>query len=331
MTQAAPSAPSSSEASPVASEGVQAPPPTPSGHVEHSQTRAARSIASALARAGVAPGALAPAAAAADPSALDAPEAAGEPAPEPTGADARRLYIDAQRAVVAAQKQEKRARALAARAQQFSEATSGWQQDPAKILHAAGIDPRAYSQAMIESALRGGGPPPVDPVVQQVEALVAPYVQALEREKVERTTSRVIAERVLPLFTAASAPELLLAQYGGDARAAAIAAYQAVEQHYNQTGEVIPFPDAVEQLERGLHTTMEDALKKLRNTKKFGAHFAAQQEAAAAAAPPATRAPLRTLSQRENGGAATRAAPPQTRPRTEAERRAAAIARALKV
>lgn len=207
-----------------------------------------------------------------------APSAAEAPPTPDEQREQRRRYLDASRAERRAKLEQRKAADLGARAAAFQEATGTWEQDPARMLQAAGIDPRKFYQRYTEQILGGNAPAPPDPVAAKVQEALAPYMAAMEHEQATRAESHAIAAQVLPLCTGEAAPELLVAMHGGEQRAA-LAVWNEVKAHYERTGEIVPFNRAIEILEAQLADTLEKSIEGLQKTKRFAPRFAVVQPA----------------------------------------------------
>jgi hypothetical protein len=216
---------------------------------------------------------------------VDSEQATPEQTEQETSSKAiRAQYLAAQKAQRKAQKEIKRVSEMSSRADRFTQSTQNWQNDPAQLLIAAGIQPKDYIERLV---LQGANQPKVeiDPVHEKIQAAMKPYFDELvnQRQQISRhqemvAESNLIDRDVVPVVKNADKYEALISFNGGDTNTAAIYVYQAVKDHWTRTGEVIPFETAADQLENYHYEQLNQGINKIKGMKKFAPYFQGKTE-----------------------------------------------------
>ena len=195
-----------------------------------------------------------------------------------TEAEARKLFLQAQKAERRAKEMEKKASDSLKRADAFEKAkalaASG--EDPFELLKAAGLDPVKFYKDMTTFALKPEQTPE-DPTAKQLrehkEQLEAYKKQnedlanSIKDKEELQQHNKNIQDQVIPILSAnPDNYECLLTQYGANA---AVEVYKQVWELYQQKNEVISFEEAANQLEKYWSDQIESGLNAALKMKKF--------------------------------------------------------------
>lgn len=203
--------------------------------------------------------------------------------PKNQEAEARKLFLQAQKAERKAKEMEKKAASNLARADAFDKAKSlaASGEDPTALLTAAGLDPIKFYQDMTTYALsdKNKQEDPVHKELREHKERLDKYSKDLEvqantiKEKEEVAAhNTVISRDVIPLLNAnPDKYETLLLEYGQNA---AVEVYKAVWERYQETGEVIPFEQAADRMEDYWATQVKTGITNASKLKKFQNLFA---------------------------------------------------------
>jgi hypothetical protein len=197
-------------------------------------------------------------------------------------AEARKLFLDAQKAKRRADEMEKKAAGSLAKAEAFEKAISLAQsgEDPTAVLTAAGLDPIKFYQNMTQYALSDKGKPedPVQKELREHRERLDKYSKDLEqqantiKEKEEMAAhNQVIASSVIPMLNANPEKyETLLMEYGPNA---AVEVYKTVYEIYQQTGKARKFDEVADEMEKYWSDKVEAGLNNALKLKKFHNRF----------------------------------------------------------
>lgn len=228
-------------------------------------------------------------------------------APAPKAPEASRLLAEAARRERAVQadkaawkaqraKEESAWKERVARAEAVEAKLAKVQSEPLSALEALGISYEELSIAQLND-----GKPGADLAVRRAEEKVAALEKKIEADKAAEAEKQTAAQKaqevkVLQQWHQRTAQAVVAAGekyeminalgYAGEVG-------KMVEEHYDATGEEVPWTVAADKLEAHLQEEKEPAVaevfKKLTNTKWFKSRFAAVQKAAEAAAAPPRR------------------------------------------
>ena len=210
-----------------------------------------------------------------------------EEVPKNSEAEARKLFLSAQKAERKAKEMEKKAKAGLEKSEALEKALemtkSG--QDPTALLKAVGLDPIKFYQDMTTHALKAEEKPedPVQKELREHKERLDKYAADLEvqaktvQEKEELAEhNRIITSTVAPLLmNNAEKYEALLTEYGNQAAAQV---YTEVWTHYQKTGEMVPFEKAADVLEQFWSEKIESGINAASKFKKFANRFAQPQQ-----------------------------------------------------
>ncbi len=203
-------------------------------------------------------------------------------APKNPDVEARKLYLDAQKAKRRADEMEKKAGASLAKAEAFDKAVALAQsgEDPTAVLTAAGIDPIKFYQNMTTYALsdKGKVEDPVQKELREHKERLDKYSKDLEvqaatiKEKEEVAAhNSVISSTVIPLLqNNAERYETLLMEYGANA---AVEVYKTVWEIYQETGKARKFDEVADEMEKYWSDKVESGLNHALKLKKFQNRF----------------------------------------------------------
>lgn len=198
-------------------------------------------------------------------------------------AEARKLFLQAQRAKREADELNKRARTNLSKVEAFEKAKnlaeSG--EDPTALLTAAGLDPIKFYRDMTTYALSDKGKPedPVQKELREHKERLDKYAKDLEvqaasiKEKEENAIhNQVIQQSVIPLLTAnLDKYETLLMEYGANA---AVEIYKTVWEIYKETGKTRGFDEVADEMEKYWSDKVEAGLNSAFKLKRFQSRFA---------------------------------------------------------
>lgn len=217
----------------------------------------------------------------------DAPKEGEKPkegeAKEPTAADVRKAYLEAQKEKRQASSLLKLAKAKLADADGYALAKAKVEsgEDPMALLNFAKIDPVKNYQEMTKRALAEPKPPedPREKSLREHEERLKKYQEDLEvkvktiqdREDLDQKNT-VIKERVIPLIERNEEKyESLLAEYGAQT---AVQVFQTVWDIYQQTGVARSFEEVADEMEAYWTEKVDSGLKAAAKLKKFQSRFA---------------------------------------------------------
>lgn len=198
-------------------------------------------------------------------------------------AEARKLFLEAQKTKRRADEMEKKAQANLAKADAFEKAVSlaASGEDPTAVLKAAGLDPIKFYQNMTSYALTDKGKPedPVQKELREHKERLDQYAKNLEtqaatmKEKEEMAAhNQVISTNVIPMLNAnPERYETLLMEYGANA---AVEVYKTVYEIYQQTGKARKFDEVADEMEKYWSDKVESGLNNALKLKKFQNKFA---------------------------------------------------------
>lgn len=197
--------------------------------------------------------------------------------------EARKLFLQAQKAQRKAAEMEKKAAASLAKAEAFDVAAKSYQQgkDPTTILTAAGLDPIQFYKDMTAYALSDKNKPedPVQKELKEHKEKLDEYAKKNEelaksiKDKEELARHNLnIQQQVVPLLeNNKDQYECLLTEYGSQA---AIEVYKTVWEKYQLDGTVVSFKDAADFMENYWQEQIESGIKVASKLKRFQKHFA---------------------------------------------------------
>ena len=211
------------------------------------------------------------------------PQEQEEPSPKNPELDARKLFLKAQKAERKAKENEKKSQDGLKKAEAINAAIKLTNEggDPTAVLTAVGIDPIKWYQNMTSYALsnKDKAEDPVKKELREHKERLDQYEK--EREVLTKTIQEkeevaqhnaVIMREVIPLIRDnADRYELLITEYGSNA---STAVYQKVWDHYQETGEIVPFEQAADALEQYWQTQVENGINTASKLKKFSNRFA---------------------------------------------------------
>jgi len=211
-------------------------------------------------------------------------EAVEKEIPKNADAEARKIFLQAQRVKRKADEDAKKASSGLAKADAFDKAValanSG--EDPTAILKAAGIDPIKFYQNMTTYALKPEQAPlsPTEAKLKDHQDRLDQYAKELEtqsnnlRAKEEnQMINQVLTQNVIPLLqNNMDKYETMLAEYGNNA---AIQVYQACMEEYQKTGKAYSFEQMADAMEEYWAGQVDSAINHASKMKKFKDRFAA--------------------------------------------------------
>lgn len=197
-------------------------------------------------------------------------------------ADARKLFLQAQKAKRRADDMEKKASASLERATAFDKARalaeSG--EDPTALLNAAGLDPIKFYQNMTNYALsdKAKVEDPVQKELREHKERLDKYSKDLEmqansiKEKEDMAAhNQVISSTVIPMLNAnPDKYETLLMEYGPNA---AVEVYKTVWEIYKETGKARKFDEVADEMEKYWSDKVESGINNALKLKKFQNRF----------------------------------------------------------
>lgn len=212
--------------------------------------------------------------------------------PKNQEAEARKLFLNAQKAERKAKEMEKQAKAGLDKAQAIEKAIALTQsgEDPTALLKAAGLDPIKFYKDMTSYALKPEQKP-MDPVQKELadhKARLDEYAKNLEvqantiREKEELAShNHKITTEVIPVLQKnPDKYEALLTEFGANA---AVEVYKALWDRYQQLGHTnddngnpLTFERVADNMEAYWEKQIESGLIAASKLKKFANRFAQQ-------------------------------------------------------
>lgn len=205
-----------------------------------------------------------------------------EEVPKNPDAEARKLFLQAQKAKRRADESEKKASASLAKAEAFERAISLAQsgEDPTAVLTAAGLDPIKFYQNMTTYALsdKNKTEDPVKKELREHKERLDKYAADLEvqantiKSKEEAAAhNQVITQTVIPMLQAnADKYETLLMEYGANT---AIEVYKTVWEIYQSTGKARKFEEVADEMEKYWSDKVEAGIINASKMKKFQNRF----------------------------------------------------------
>ena len=202
---------------------------------------------------------------------------------EPTNADVRKAYLDAQKTRDRALALEKKAKANLSKAEAMEKAVAAYDtgKDPTAILKAAGLDHIKFYQQMTDYALNHNEAPedPVQKELKEQRARLEKYEADLkaDREKLqsERDTAahnRTITDHVIPLLK--DNPERFEAILTNFGRDTAVEVYKTVWEIYQKTGKARSFAEVADEMEVYWSEKIDQGIQAAYRMKKFQNRFA---------------------------------------------------------
>lgn len=204
--------------------------------------------------------------------------------PKNPDAEARKLFLQAQKAKRRADELEKKAGASLVKAEAFDKAVSLAQsgEDPTAVLTAAGLDPIKFYQNLTKYALDPTKNKVEDPVQKELrehKERLDQYAKDLEvqatsiKDKEEMAAhNAVITSEVIPMLN--SNPEkyeTLLMEYGPNA---AVEVYKTVWEIFQTTGKARKFEEVADEMEKYWSDQVESGINNALKLKKFQNRFA---------------------------------------------------------
>lgn len=202
-------------------------------------------------------------------------ETTSTPAPETPAVpakEARKAYLEADKARRQADRQLQEAKQRTAQAEAFERAKQTGSR--IEMLKALGEDPQRFYQELTEEALKTVAPvKEKDPVQQKVEEAIAPYVkeaqeakQALDRHNEMVAEANAVNTRIVPIFKTTPDTFDTLIQMTGGVNQASLYVYNVAKDIYQKTGEVHDFAKLAQTLE-DFHT--EQLISTINDTSKY--------------------------------------------------------------
>ena len=256
-----------------------------------------------------------------------------------TDGEARKLFLQAQKAERKAKEMEKKAKEGLAKAEAIEAAIKLTESgsDPTALLKAAGVDPIKFYKDMTTYALSDKGKPedPVQKELREHKERLDKYAKDLEvqastiKQKEDIAMhNQAISTQVIPFLQQnADKYEALIMEYGANA---AVKVYEAVWEKYQADGTVISFKDAADFMENYWSEQIESGIKNASKMKKYQKLFAQQQDAATQEKPNVQQeTPNRTvtLSNKQSATTVSPSRPVFNRQQTREERIAEIVAK----
>jgi hypothetical protein len=182
-----------------------------------------------------------------------------------------------------ARETERTHKASIQKAQAVERALAETATDPTALLRAAGLDPTAYFQSLVDYNInQGSAKDPVQERLDAQERQMQAYQAAsmkqlaeLENYRISQDINTVVTRDILPMIKESPDTfDLLLLEHGGNESAVARTVYQNVEDIYKQTGNILSFKDVAQELETLLQEQHDQELEKLARSSKYKGKFA---------------------------------------------------------
>ena len=209
-------------------------------------------------------------------------------------AEARKLFLQAQKAQRSAIEMEKKAKAGLAKATAIEKAVEMTKngEDPTAVLTAIGVDPIEFYKKMTTYALKGENKQedPVQKELREHKERLDQYAKNIEvqaqtlKEKEDiQIKNNILSTQIIPLLQANTEKyESLMAEYGPNAAIevlnAVYAAYELPDDQKPEGWKMPTFEEAADKMEEYWSSQIESGLNKISNMKKFAARFAQAQQ-----------------------------------------------------